>query len=400
MPDLIKILINIRVFLITLILGLATYYMIAIAHKNLGNNLPFLLTKKKLIKLIIAVVSLGIIYKIISRGGMIITIIILLITSAIIAYLMNPIVNKLERKNIKRPIAILIVYIGIFGLFLSMIFTIGPRIVQEITEFGQKLPSYALEFYKIIMKFYKNNLEEINKMSKALNIESPDKIITSSLNAIKKYSTEWIMSFATGLTGFFGKIFNLVLIPIITFYMLKDKEKFKNFAIKAIPWKKRKEYISVLKEIDDIIGKFIRGQLIVCTFIGVATSIALMIIGVEFSILIGIFAGIFNIVPYLGPIIGFVPAAIMALLDDPIKVIWVAIAIIIIQQTESNFITPKIVGDSVGVHPIIIMVGVILGGAYFGLLGMLFAVPVIVISRILYRYFRYKIKNMKDKELF
>lgn len=400
MPDILKLLVDVRVFLITLILGLFAYYMIAFAHSKLGNSLPFMITKRGLAKLIAGVLVLAAVYKILSNGGMVITMIIILFASAVLAYIMNPIVNKLEKKKIKRPLAILIVYLGIIALIAVMIMTIGPKIVEEITEFGQKLPSYAAYIYRMTMDFYDRHLDQINKMANALDVESPENMISSTLSTVKNSLSDWIVSFATGLSGFFGKVFNLVLIPIITFYMLKDKDKFKDFAIKRLPWRRRDEIIGIFREIDEVIGNFIRGQLIVCAFIGVATSIALAIIGIEFSIMIGIFAGIFNIVPYLGPIIGLVPAAIMALIDDPIKIVWVVIAITVIQQFESNFITPKIVGDSVGLHPLVVMTAVILGGAYFGLIGMLFAVPAVAVARIMYRFIRDKIKGMDDDQIF
>ncbi|MDO5707733.1 MAG: AI-2E family transporter [Andreesenia angusta] len=400
MPDILKILLDLRIVFITILLGLSIYYLIVFAHKTLGDDLPIKITKKKLIYSIILILFLLFLYKIISMGGIIIDIIFIIFISMILSYIINPIVNKIQKKKIKRPLAILIVYLGIFAFLAIIIMTIGPKIVDEITEFIQNLPKNIADLYAFTKRFYENNLEDINKMSKALNIESPEQIFSNTLEAAKTYATNWSIGFANGVVSFFGKAFNMVLIPIVTFYMLKDKDKIKDGILRTIPWKKRDEVVKVSKDIDDVIGAFIRGQLIVCLFIGVATAIALTIIGIDFSILIGIFAGIFNIVPYLGPIIGLIPAVIIALMDDPIKVISVVISITVIQQIESNFISPKIVGDSVGLHPIVVMVSVLLGGSYFGIFGMLLAVPTIATLRILFNFFGKKIKKMDDENIF
>ncbi len=404
MPDLLKVLENFRMLFLTVLLGLSVYYFVVLANMKMGDRLPFKPTKKRIGYIAAVIFLLIVLYKILSAGGFIFDVLFIIFISIIMAYILNPLVSKIQngfkKKKIKRVFAIAIVYLSIIIMIAILFLTVGPKIVQEVNTFIQKLPNYVSEIYNLSQEFYQKNLESINKLANTLGIDSPEQTISNSFDVLKEYLTAGAVSLGNGLVNFFGRVFNLVLVPITTFYMLNDKDKFKDFAIKLIPWKRRDEVMCLFREVDDVIGSFIRGQLVVCVFIGIATAIALTIIGIDFSIIIGIFAGIFNIIPYLGPIIGLVPAVLLALIEDPIKIIWVIVAITAIQQFETNFVSPKIVGDSVGIHPLAVMFGVMIGGSYFGIMGMLLAVPTIATSRILYRFVREKLKKLPDEEIF
>jgi predicted PurR-regulated permease PerM len=138
-----------------------------------------------------------------------------------------------------------------------------------------------------------------------------------------------------------------------------------------------------LEDIDQVIGEFIRGQLIVCTVIAVLTSIALYLMGVQFAIILGMIAGIVDVIPYFGPFIGMLPCIAVALLQSPKLALYTALAFIAIQQVESNIISPKIVGDRVGLHPVVIIFALLAGERLLGFIGLVLAVPAAAIIKVI-----------------
>ena len=188
------------------------------------------------------------------------------------------------------------------------------------------------------------------------------------------------------------------MIPILTFYFLKDKDYFKNKLYITIPKNKRKEIKELSLEIDRALSQFIRGRLILALFVGVATTIFLFILRVDFALVIGILTGIADIIPYFGPFIGFLPAVFFAYLNSPIKALWVALLFVGIQWAGNNILAPKIIGESIGMHPVTVLLALIIGGGAFGVVGMIFSIPVVAVLRIIFGYILVKVRrrNMLD----
>lgn len=144
-------------------------------------------------------------------------------------------------------------------------------------------------------------------------------------------------------------------------------------------------------EMDNSLGSFIRGQLLISAIVGVLIAVGLSIIGVDFALIIGLIAGIFNIVPYFGPVIGAIPAVISALLKSPLSAVYVVILFIVVNQVESSIISPNILGEHVGLHPVTVIFCIISGGYLFGILGVILAVPVTSIIKVTLRYIHNKL---------
>ena len=162
-----------------------------------------------------------------------------------------------------------------------------------------------------------------------------------------------------------------------------------------IPSKNRKEIIGLLNEIDTSLNLFVRGRLMLALYVGVATTILLLVLKVEFAVVIGFITGIADIVPYIGPFLGFLPAVFFAFLSSPSKAIWVSIIFLLIQWVENNVLAPKVIGDSTGIHPMTILLALVLGGGMFGVVGMIFSVPFIAVSKILFKFAYDKIKALR-----
>jgi len=303
-----------------------------------------------------------------------------LLISIIIAYILNPLVNYLEKIKIKRIIGVILVYLALGGIITLVIYIVIPNMFNELKVLINDLPLYFKEINNTFNKAYNIYINNINNLPE--EFQSIKEGVDQNIFKIQEFIINMVTGFTSLVFSIFSKIISIILIPVLTFYFLKDKDYFKKKITLLIPKKYRNEVISVSREINKVLGSFVRGQLIVATFIGIATSIGLFFLKVKFSIVIGMLAGIFSIIPYFGPIIGIVPAILFALLDTPIKVAWVILLFIGIQQFEGDILSPKIVGNSVGLHPVTVMVSLLIGGSIMGMLGMLLAVPIVAVLRI------------------
>ncbi|WZL71485.1 AI-2E family transporter [Clostridiaceae bacterium 35-E11] len=298
----------------------------------------------------------------------------------IFAYLLNPIVCLIEKKGIARIWSVIIVYTSIAGIILLFSITITPKITREARNLVELLPRYTKEINEFLNRIY-IKIEQIDNFSP--QFASVKETIRSHIGEIEYYILDMIKSITSGIFSIFAQIVSLVLIPIFTFYFLKDAMYFKKKLRFIIPRNFRNELTNICKDIDTLLNRFIRGQLIVAACVATLSITALLTIKVNFAFLIGMIAGLFNVIPYFGPIIGAVPAVVFALLDDPSKAFWVIIAFTIIQQIESAIISPKIVGESVGIHPVVVILALLIGNEWLGIIGMIFAIPIAASIKII-----------------
>ena len=312
------------------------------------------------------------------------------------AYLFNPVVNYLENKGLDRRIGILIIYIAIVAIILILSFIVIPRSIREGKRLFSVLPGYinsTSRYFQDLYDQYFVNAENLPEILKTLQ--------DVALNNLKKFQDvafDGISSLFNGILSIFSKFIGLVLVPILTFYFINDKEHFINMGKSIIPKNKKKEILGLLKEIDESLNLFVRGRLILAAYVGVATTILLLVLNIEFAAVIGFITGIADIVPYIGPFLGFLPAVFFAFLSSPIKALWVSIIFVLIQWVENNVLAPKIIGDSTGIHPMAVLLGLIIGGGMFGVIGMIFSVPFISVSKILFKFIFQKIKDSKVLE--
>ncbi len=392
MDNLLKLSDCLRSILLTILIGLSVYFMLNIGNKYVKHENRLKVSRKKVVFVLMIFVLIVTIYNLLKGPSKIAPIILLVFYSIIISYLLNPLVNLIENRGIKRIYAILIIYLFSLTLIILSIISIVPRLSNEFENLGRLLPDYFNKIYD-----YFNNI--VVKYSKHLDRLPPEfqvikGIFLEKLIDIQSSLLDFLKDITNSVIGMFSKVISFIIVPILTFYFLKDKDYFKKKITLLIPKKQRNDVLQIGREVDRVLGRFIRGQLLVCTFVGVSTTIVLLIIGVDFAIIIGLIAGIADIIPYFGPLIGIFPAIIFALLKSPIKALWVIISFIIIQQLEGNVVAPKIVGESVGVHPVVIMLALLIGGSYFGVVGMIFAVPVTIVFKIVSGFFVDKISRI------
>lgn len=332
------------------------------------------ITKLKIvIYILILLVLVSYFYFGITRG-----IINIIIFSVIIAWILDPLKNRIAQINImneKKASLIIILFLVAFAIAIFIL--IIPSLYREIdsiTEVVEKIYSYVDMFENnskvknsdVLQYFY-----ELFKIKSSEVVESLSKKVVDN-----------ILSFSEN-------IMSLAVIPVVTYYFLSEKKYIYNKIYKLIPLNKRRVVKKIIKDSNELLLRYINGQLYLSILISLLTLIILLIFKVKFPLWLSLMNGIFNIIPYFGPILGGVPIIIVALLDSSSKGIWVAISIIIIQQIEGNILAPKITGDSINMHPLIIIILLILGEEIAGFLGMLFVVPIAVIIKVVYEDINY-----------
>jgi predicted PurR-regulated permease PerM len=225
--------------------------------------------------------------------------------------------------------------------------------------------------------------------------------LDSQFEKISQWISDSLSQFSSVLVESTKSLINIVMTPLITFYYLKDKEKFISGLLDKLGPEIKKRVSDVAGRIDKVFGGFIKGQLLVAAFVGILTGIGCKIIGVPYSLTIGLVAGVTNIIPYFGPWLGGILPVILALMNAPITALWVLLLIVGIQQVEAAFISPQIMSHSVGLHPLTVMFSVLLFGNAMGIPGMILGVPITGTLKVIYNYileFREEIRNKKVLE--
>jgi predicted PurR-regulated permease PerM len=189
-----------------------------------------------------------------------------------------------------------------------------------------------------------------------------------------------------------SQLFSILLAPVLAFYLLRDICRFKEDFFSLIPHRWQNDIVILTGEINKVLDSYIRGYLLVCLIVGVLTGTAMFLLGVEFALILGLFAGLTELIPYLGPFIGALPAVLLALLKSKWLAVKVILAFLFIQQLEGNVISPKILGDRVGLHPLAVILTLVVAGKLFGLPGMLLAVPSAAVIRIIISFTWQKLK--------
>lgn len=377
--------------LTTVIMVLIIYYLINIGNSYLSEKKRIKFDDKRIIPIIVGILGVYLLYLLIKRYTILSDTFYALIFSVIIAYALNPLINYLEDKDVSRTMGVLIVYLSIVGIFFIVAFLIVPKSSLEIKRLINNMPTYFEQVSKLIDNLYTryySTLGDLPPMFKGIEQAVLDNIVN-----IENGLGNAVKGFIGGIIHALSKFVSIVLTPILTMYFLVDKEFFKKNIQKLIPRKHRKDVMHLAKKIDYSLSRFVRGRLLMSLYVGVVTTIVLLIMGIEFAFVIGFVTGIADIIPYIGPLLGFIPAIFFAYISRPIKVIWVAIFFVLIQWAENNILAPKIIGENLGMHPLIILLSIVIGGGIFGVFGMILSVPVVAVFRILFHFFKDKMKK-------
>ncbi|MGI6712949.1 MAG: AI-2E family transporter [Bacillota bacterium] len=301
------------------------------------------------------------------------------ILAILLAYILLPLVNALVKRKVPITLAILIIYCSVAVIVTFIALYVFPEIFNELNRFTYTVPQYTSTVQQWI--------NEMHQEYSRFNLpESIRQIIDETIVSVESKLVNIIRNFASFLINLFSYSLSLIIVPILTFYFLKDHEIISKKIVSYLPRAYQEELLSNWATINLLLRKFIRGHLSVALIVGTLTSIGLAFLGVDYALTLGFIAGIADLIPYFGPIIGAIPAVCLAFLQSKKLALYVIIVMFIVQQIESSIISPKIIGDSVGLHPLVIIFVLLLGGYLFGILGMLFAVPITAVMRVIINF--------------
>lgn len=293
-----------------------------------------------------------------------------------------------------RGLSILIVYLIVIIVLFILLTVILPPIINSITDLLSNLPNYYNGLTKTL-----NSLPEDSFWIKINAKEVVNKL--SQIDWAKYLSIENITGYIKGVISVASGIFDIFVTIIISIYALRDKDKIIDFFKKAISSLVKKEkYYEISRYVEKsniIFFNFISGQLIDAIVVGIILTIAMLIMGIKYAVLLGFLIGLFNLIPFFGAIIAVAIAIFITICTGGIgQAVWLAIVIITLQQIDANIINPKIIGDKLRLSPILVIFSVTIAGAYFGILGMFLAVPIIAILKLIINdYLDYKEKENK-----
>lgn len=294
-----------------------------------------------------------------------------------IAWLFAPMVKKLQKKGIKRSLGTTIIYIVFLGLIGLLVGSILPILRDQINDFIQTLPS----IFESVKEWISDILVKLNKIDgfnadviKSNVFAKMEDFSTSLTTALPDTAVNTVKVFVSGLGTF-------VIGLIIGFYLLMGFENAGELLITLLPKKYQKDAKELGDEVNNSLRKFINGALIDAFFVFVITSIAFVLVGLRAPLLFGLFCGITNVIPYAGPYIGGIPAVIVGFARNPITGILTLISIVVIQFLEGNFMQPVIMSKTTKLHPVTIIVGLLIFGHFFGIIGMVISTPLIAVLK-------------------
>ncbi len=294
-------------------------------------------------------------------------ILIIVFISYIIMATLSPFSDILVKKRIPHVLSVLIPYLLTITVLVLLIFPLVPFFASQIQQFFKTFPTY------------------INQAANLLNI----KIDASSINGVVSSDIESLGKNALNVTGkIFSGVFSLFTVFVISFYLMLERNRLKKEAALLIPEKYRKKGLETISNIEKKLGAWFRGQIILSFTVGLAVWVTLTVLSLPFALPLALLAGILEIVPTIGPIISAIPAILIASTISPAIAISVIIIYIIIQMLENNILVPKIMEKAVGLNPIVIIIGVLVGSQFLGILGALLSVPFIAMVLIIIRSFK------------
>jgi len=295
----------------------------------------------------------------------------IIIVSMILATSLNPWVNALQKRKVPRIIATLFIYLAFFGSFVIVLILLIPPIASEISDIAKNFPVY----YNQVM----SGFDQFHDFSVQQNLLNS---LGSALQSLQTNIAKTTAGIFSAMTSIFGGVFTFLGIVVITFYMLLEEHALKKFVRSITPVKYQPYIFQLTNRAQERLRLWLRGQLILCVIIGFLSWLGLTILGVEYSLVLGLWAGLTEFIPYLGPFLGAVPAVFIALTTGSFtQAIIVVIWYIIIQQLENNLIVPKVMEKTVGLNPLVVIIVMLMGAKLAGVVGIILAVPFALIIK-------------------
>ena len=305
------------------------------------------------------------------------------IAAALLAYIGDPLADRLQKLKLPRTLAVVCVFLLTFVLIGVLVLLVGPLVRQQVGALFSALPSIASQVEQVWLP----NAAEF------LGVEPGEDFgLSAFLAQYSDMAGTWAGKALSSVTStgsmLAAAVMSLFLIPILTFYLLRDWDKIIHHVAALVPDSNKITVFSLARETDEVLGAFLRGQLLVMFALALIYSVGLGIVGLEFAIAIGVVSGLVSFVPYLGFVFGITLATLtVALEPNPLwHIVGVVATFTIAQMIEGTILTPKLVGDRIGLHPVLVIFAIAAGGQLFGFFGILLALPVAAVLSVLVRF--------------
>lgn len=303
-----------------------------------------------------------------------------------LAYLFDPIVNRLQWIKIPRTIGVILVFILIILLVLLLLLIVIPLLEEQVLLFIKKLPDAIIWAQQEVLPW----LHDKFNVDIDLSVDNLRFMLSEHWKQAGGFMTmAWKTAFSSGM-AIVSWMTTLLLIPVVLFYLLRDWHQVLQGVRDLLPRKAAPTVMRLFNECDEVLSAFLRGQFLVMMALGVLYTIGLEIIGLDLALLIGMISGLVSIVPYLGFIVGIVSSviAVMMQFHDMTYLLYVLIVFVVANGIEASVLTPWLVGDKIGLHPVAVIFAVLAGGHLFGFVGILLALPAAAVCMVFLRYLR------------
>jgi len=306
----------------------------------------------------------------------------LFLITGILAYIFDPFVSKLASKlRLKKGLAIGILYILII-IPIIIFFAIGlPILASQLTSLAKNIPEYY-KFISDMIEKWQTSIQTNPILQNAVKtfLSSLQPRIEGLISSI----ANWTFNFIITLTS---SIFILILAIALNFYFLIDLDNIKRWFANILPANIRNQTLNALEEINISFRSFLKAQAILCLYVGISDGIGAYILGIDYAFTLGVIAAFTELIPYLGPLLGGIPAVIIALISSPWKALEIIIWYVVVQQLEANVVVPKVMEKEMGLHPLIVIFSMLAFGKLFGFWGVLLAVPLAAIIKIVIKIY-------------
>lgn len=318
------------------------------------------------------------------------------VLGALIGYLGDPLVDRMEARGISRTLGVVIVFLGYTCLSVAALFFAVPVILQQIDWLIEGIPRLYVWFTDVVIPWFQSrtratgaNLPEIDWSKELLsNWQSLGSVTAQTLSRLSGSG----MSVLLALT-------NAALVPVVAFYLMRDWDEIAAKLLRLLPKDWQSGTRQMVGEADEVVGAFLRGQFIVMCALGALYSVGLWIVGVQLALLLGLIAGLASIVPYLGFIVGISASLVAAYLQfqELLPLLSVALVFGVGQLMESMVLTPVLVGDRIGLHPVAVIFALMAGGQLAGFVGVVVALPVAAVIMV---FARHALAHYRDSDLY
>lgn len=315
------------------------------------------------------------------------TIFIPLLLAAVLFYITEPLQRFLEKRRIPRWGSILTILVSVAALIWIFVAIVGPPVFHEVDKLVKNTPHIAKEIT--------NKTEYVLQHREDLPPQLND-AIDKAIDSVEAFA----IVFGKLIVQFFQSVvqtaFTLILVPFFFIFLLKDHEKFAPFIYKFFSGEKKAWVKKTLNDIDTVLRTYIQGQLLISFLLAVIMFIGYLIIGLDYALLLVIFAFFMNVIPFIGPWIAFMPALIIGFIQGPPQmIIWVSLVTLVAQQTDSNLITPNVMGKTLDIHPLTVITIILAAGNIAGFLGILLAIPAYAVGKVIVRNVYERRKEIK-----